>query len=195
LKISLLTNLDSKDWTAIEIAESYLRRFGNFKELLMLASEWVKNPGYVDDFVSAGRFLAHALRLKEARDLEHLFVSLVEVCDLFAKMSFLPPTCRQWSLLKTRELIYKQPGIVRRETAFDVLFNILKTKDLEQIRIMEYASILFNSLSANEKSGRKIWIFLTLQFKPRKTSRILSELFMLPHAKNPVTQENAFFFG
>ncbi len=161
LRISLLTNLDPKDWTAIEVAESYLRRFGNFQEYLMLASEWAKNPGYADDFVSAGRFLAHALRLKEARDLEHLFVSLVEVCDFFAKMSFLPPSCRQWSLLKTRELIYKHPGTVKRETAFDVLFNILKTKELEQIRILEYASILFNSFPVSEKSGRKIWIFLT----------------------------------
>jgi len=161
LRISLLTNLDPKDWTASEIAESYLRRFGNFQEYLMRASEWAKNPGYADEFVSAGRFLAHSLRLKETKDLDHLFSCLVEVCDLFAKMSFLPPSCRQWSLLKTRELIYKQPGTVKRETAYDVLFNILKTKELEQIRVLEYASLLFNSLPASEKSGRKLWIFLS----------------------------------
>ncbi|MDD2731483.1 MAG: helix-turn-helix domain-containing protein [Candidatus Portnoybacteria bacterium] len=161
LRISLLTNLDPKDWTASEIAESYLRRFGNFQEYLMRASEWAKNPGYADEFVSAGRFLAHSLRLKETKDLYHLFACLVEVCDLFAKMSFLPPSCRQWSLLKTRELIYKQPGTVKRETAYDVLFNILKTKELEQIRVLEYASLLFNGLPASEKSGRKLWIFLS----------------------------------
>ena len=161
LRVSLLSNLDPKDWTASEIAESYLRRFGNFQEYLMQASEWAKNPGYADEFVSSGRFLAHSLRLKETKDLEHLFACLVEICDLFAKMSFLPPSCRQWSLLKTRELIYKQPGTVKRETAYDVLFNILKTKELEQIRVLEYASLLFNSLPASEKSGRKLWIFLS----------------------------------
>ncbi|WP_128698883.1 helix-turn-helix domain-containing protein [Candidatus Velamenicoccus archaeovorus] len=161
LRISLLTNLDPKDWTAVEIAEGYLRRFGNFQEYLLRASEWAKNPGYADEFVSADRFLAHSLRLKESKDAEHLFACLVEVCDLFAKMSFLPPLCRQWSLLKTRELIYKQPGAVQRDTACDVLFNILKTKELEKIRVLEHASLIFNSLPVNERSGRKLWIFLT----------------------------------
>lgn len=159
LRISLLTNLDPKDWSAGEIAESYLRRFGNFQEYLLRASEWAKNPGYADDFVSSGCFLAHAMRLREARNMEQLFTGLVEVCDLFAKMCFLPTSCRQWSLLKTRELIYKQPGVVKREMSYDVVFNILKTKELKEIRILEYSSLLFNNLPVTERSGRKLWIF------------------------------------
>lgn len=159
-KTVLLSNLDPKDWNAVEIAEAYLRHFGNFHEYMRQSSGWIKNPGYLDDFVTSGRFLVYALRLKEAVNLDQFFSVLVDICDMFAKMTIFPAACSRWSLLKTRELIYKRPGAVQRDMALDVLFNIFKMKDLEQNRVLEDAHLLFNALSASEISGRKIWISL-----------------------------------
>jgi hypothetical protein len=159
-RTALLSNLDAKDWNATEIVEAYLRRFGNFHDNAHLSLGWMKNPGYLDDFVTSASFADHFTKLKNAGNMDQFFSILVEIVDMFAKMVFFPPACSRWSLLKTRELIYKHGGAIKRDMAQDVLFNLFKLNELDKIKTLQEASFLFNSLPATEMSGRKVWVFM-----------------------------------
>ncbi|MFA5039174.1 MAG: helix-turn-helix domain-containing protein [Candidatus Omnitrophota bacterium] len=156
-KIALFTNADEKDWSPADIAEAFLRRFGDFQQKHHFFVQKLQNPGYVEDFMSFDSISSFSLRLKEKSDFDGFLGQIVEISDLLAKNTFFPTFCYKWSLLKTRELIYKQPGSLKRDLANDSVFNLLEYNELGQKEAYESACVKFNESLVFEKSGRKIW--------------------------------------
>lgn len=156
-RLAFLTNLDASDWPAQEVAEAFLRRFGDFEKKQQFFQKKVQNPGYLENFLSFEKIGAFSLRLKQNQDFDQFLTQIVETSDLLAKSMFFPPICNNWSLLKTRELIYKGSGFIKRDLSNDSLLNFNKDNELWKNEFYEQAFVNFNQSLIFEKSGRKIW--------------------------------------
>ena len=154
--IGIFTNLDAENWNAARVVEKYLRHWPDVVVGHKLFLKAVKKPIYLEDFISSEKMLAQAKNINEANDPDTWFLILVEILNDFVKRSFFPETCASWGLLKMRELFYKQHGIIKRDMAEDVLFNLFNTKMLEEKDLISFASAKFNEANIFDSSGRQL---------------------------------------
>lgn len=157
-KIGLLTNIEAVVMKTEEAVGAYVRRFPFFDDGHRFFLNTVKDPPYLDDFITSEKILAKAKVLQEARTPDEIFSFLVDVLDLFSKRSFFPGPCSGWSFLKMRELFYKRRGLIRRDLADNVLFNILKDNELHEKNVWDYAILRFNNCHIIDSSGKQLWI-------------------------------------
>lgn len=160
-RLGILTNLKPEDWDTQRIVEEYVRRCSNFEASQKLFLEATQAPGYREEFISGQKILSEAKKLNESHDPDVFFTILVDLMNLFSQRSFFPSSCSGWSLLKMREFVYKQPGVVRRDLSEDIsfnLFNINKLGDKDLIKFINFAAVKFNEAPLYDFSGRKLWI-------------------------------------
>ena len=155
-KIGILTNLDPESWSTSRVLERYLRRCPDIVAGHKLFLRAVKAPIYLEDFISSEKILAGAKKINETNDPDAWFLILVEILNDFAKRSFFPEACASWSLLKMRELFYKQRGVIKRDLAGDVIFNLFNTSMLEEKEVIAFASTKFNESNIFDSSGRQL---------------------------------------
>lgn len=158
--IAFFTNIDTDEMSAAEVAEYYLRRFPDPASEYALILDAIKSPPYFENFISAQKLLRELRRLNECVDADNFFALLVEILNLFSQRAFFGSCCSGWGLLKMRELIYKKTGLVKRDLASDVVFNIFINNELEENIFLKKASASFNDSPIFESSGRKIWVNL-----------------------------------
>ncbi|MBI5873194.1 MAG: hypothetical protein HZB36_03520 [Candidatus Omnitrophica bacterium] len=156
--IAILTNLDEEEWDVKRVIEHYLRRWPNPEAGYKLFLKSTKNPGFFDEFISGEKIFEVAKKISATTDCDALFSVIVEVLNEFSKRTFFPRGCSNWSLLKMREIFYKQQGRIKRALAEDVLYNILLSNMLEQKEFFNCAAVKFNESSIFDFSGRKLWI-------------------------------------
>lgn len=152
----ILTNMEAEEVTAREVAQIYLRHWPNPVGSHRLFLNAVKTPLYAEDFISSEKLLKIAKKLLNVDDADDLFSVLVEICDCFSRREFFPSECFSWSLLKMRELVYRQRGSITRDMAEDIVFNILKIKELQESKIWDTAVIKFNENFFLDWSGRRL---------------------------------------
>ena len=156
-RIGILTNLDDGQH-ASEIAERYIRHFPQVEASHMFFLNTIKTPLYFDDFISSEKILANAKKIQESATPDELFANLVDVLNIFAKRCFFPADCSGWSLLKMRELFYKQSGFIKRDMASDILFNINNSNKLQQNNYLTQAATRFNEMPIFDEAARKLWL-------------------------------------
>lgn len=154
----ILTNLDKNDWATERVIRTYLEHFSDIEQERDFVLANVKNPTYLEDFVSSAKMTAEVKKLCEAHDPDELFSGLVEILHQFSKRSFFPPSCSGWGLLKMRELFYKQRGLIKRDFANDIMFNLFYDNRLENFKYATSATMRFNELQIFDFSGKKIWV-------------------------------------
>ena len=155
-KLCIFTNLNPESWNAALIVERYLRNFPDVVVGHKLFLRAAKTPAYLEDFISSEKMLANANKINETNDQDAWFLILVEILNDFVKRSFFPAACASWSLLKMRELFYKQRGIIKRDMAEDILFNLFNTNMLEEKELISFASAKFNEANISDSSGRQL---------------------------------------
>ncbi|MFH0876830.1 MAG: hypothetical protein V1863_01220 [Candidatus Omnitrophota bacterium] len=156
--IGILTNLEKNTWPTERVIRAYLERFSDIEQERDSVLDYIKNPSYLEDFVSAEKMRSEAKKLNEARDPEQLFSIIVEILHQFTKRAFFPPSCGGWGFLKMRELFYKQRGLVKRDFVNDVLFNLFCDNKLENFKYEKDAAMRFNGAKILDFSGKKIWV-------------------------------------
>lgn len=155
--IGILTNLDKNDWPTERVIRTYLEHFSDIEQERDSILANVKNPTYLEDFISTPKMIGEIRNLIEANDLDQLFSALVEILHQFSKRSFFPPSCCEWGLLKMRELFYKQRGLIKRDFAKDILFNLFCDNELDNFIYTKSAAMRFNESPIFDFSGKKIW--------------------------------------
>lgn len=157
-KIAVLTNLNSAEWSVRQVAETYLRHFPDRDAANRLFLKSLKAPLRQEDFVAGEKMLQSARRLQEITDPDAFFTILVDVLHLFSERSFFSPDCAGWSFPKMRELFYKKRGLVKRDMADDIVFNMFTDNELEYKNFLYDACARFNELPVHDFSSRKLWI-------------------------------------
>jgi hypothetical protein len=156
-RMGILTNL-GEEQTAGQIVERYIRCFPQVEASHMFFLNAVKSPLYFEDFISSEKILADAKKILESADPDAFFTNLVDILHLFAKRCFFPADCAVWSLLKMRELFYKQPGFIKRDMASDILFNLNNINKIQQNEHLIQAATRFNEMPIFDEIGRKLWL-------------------------------------
>lgn len=157
-KIGILTNLDKKEWDSQRVVETYLKHFPDIDTSYQLFLSISKAPSYLEEIVASAKVSAEVNKLKESCSPDALVMILVEILHQFSKKMFFPSACSGWSLLKMRELFYKQAGLIKRDLAEDILYNLFDYNKLEEINYLTHAAVRFNELPIYDFSGRKVWI-------------------------------------
>lgn len=158
--LAFFTNIDADEMSASEIAEHYLRRFPSPASEHALILDAIKSPPYYENFISSQKLLRELKRINECVDPDNFFALIVEILNLFSQRAFFGSFCSGWGLLKTRELIYKKAGLVKRDITDDIIFNLFINNELEESNFFEKAALNFNDSPIFEPSGRKIWVTL-----------------------------------
>lgn len=174
-RIGILTNLDPEEWSASSVVEHYVRRCPNFEAGHSLFLKATKNPLYFEQFISSEKILASSKKIIDTQDPDGFFSVLVELLNIFAQRVFFPADCSTYSLLKMRELFYKQRGLIKRDLAEDVTFNIFDSNELTENDLLNSAAIKFNEAPVVDFSGRKLWI-LTPSLAPQVLQETLLRL-------------------
>ncbi|OIO36834.1 MAG: hypothetical protein AUJ74_00980 [Candidatus Omnitrophica bacterium CG1_02_44_16] len=156
--LGVFTNADQESWTAARVVERYLRHWPDVvvgHKLFLRAS---KMPLYLEDFISSEKMFVNAKKINETNDPDAWFLILVEILNDFCKRNFFPEVCASWSLLKMRELFYKQRGFIKRDMDEDILFKLFNSNMLEEKDITNFASAKFNEANIFDSSGRQLRI-------------------------------------
>lgn len=157
-RLGILTNLEPEEWDTHKVVESFVRQAPNFEAAHRLFLSATKSSAYYEDFVSSEKILNEAKKLTAAADADAFFAILVEILNSFAKRSFFPSACSNWSSLKMRELFYKKAGHIKRDMAQDIVFKLFTDNMLEEKETVNFAAVKFNEAPLIDFSGRKIWI-------------------------------------
>ena len=157
-RIGILTNIDKTEMTAQQVTGLFVSRWNNFEETRERISKALKKPPYLEDFVLSERIMDFAKRILAAEGPDEAFGILVEILHIFSQRTFFPAEVNGWSLLKMREIFYKSPGLIKRDTGDHILFKLLKINDLQHISLLKEAASRYNEMSIVEKPVRKIWI-------------------------------------
>ena len=152
----IFTNLDAETWPAARVVKRYLRQCPDVVVGHKLFLKAVKEPVYLEEFISSEKLLAQAKKINDANDPDAWFLIIVEILNDFVKRSFFPTACSSWSLLKMRELFYKQRGIIKRDMSEDVLFNLFDTNMLEEKDLILFAIAKFNEANIFDNLGRQL---------------------------------------
>lgn len=164
-KLALATNLDEKDWPAPAIVTAFLRRFGDFQQKHHYFLEVKDNPGYLENFVTFDKINSYIKSaFQNEADLDAFLENMVGLCDKLAKITFFPAICYNWSLLKTREMIYKQSGTINRDLAEDTVFKLILNKELESKAFQDASCVRFNESQIFENSGKRLWFKISPVF-------------------------------
>ena len=156
--LGILTNLDPDEWNTKRVVENYVKQCPYFEAEHKLFLKITKKPSYFEEFITSEKILEEVKKLNESSEPDDFFSVLVDVLNVFAQRLFFPSDCSGWSLLKMRELFYKQRGFIKRDMAEDILFNILKSNGLQENELLNFAATRFNEQSIMDFSGRKLWI-------------------------------------
>ncbi len=160
-RIAIFTNLDQSEWDMRRVVEFYLRRWPDIDSGHKIFIQTLKNPTYLEDFITSEKMLNLAKKINSVDDIDEIFSVLVEILNEYSKRSFFPTDCNQWSLLKMRELFYKQKGRIKRDMSSDILFKLLPCNELYNNNFLNTACIKFNESNVVDFSGRKIWALST----------------------------------
>lgn len=157
-RIGILTNIDRTESSGKDVVRLFVRRWRDFEGTRERVVRALKKPPYLEDFVLGEKILDFSKKILIADGPDEAFSVLVETLHIFSQRTFFPSEVSGWGFFKMRELFYKNEGTVKRDMADDILFNILKIKDLQQFSCIREASERFNEMNIMESPGRKLWI-------------------------------------
>lgn len=155
IKIALLTNLLSEKWSVERVVGEYMRLYPDLEAGHAHFLEAVKKPEYFENMLTCEKITPIVKKISEAMDADSLFAGLVEILNAIAKKSFFPEGCVDWSLLKMKEIFYKQKGTIKRDVSRDILFNLLYPNMLHEKKFLDYAVAHFNESKIFDFSGKK----------------------------------------
>ena len=158
VKIAILTNLLSEKWSIENIVGEYMRLYPDLEAGRQHFLDAIKKPAYLENFVTSEKIVPIVKKISGIKDADSLFMLLVELLNAVAKKYFFPTGCAEWTLLKMREIFYKQSGQVRRDISRDILFNLLYPNMLQEKEIFDYAMAHFNEAKINDFFGKKPWL-------------------------------------
>lgn len=155
---AILTNIDAAQLDMDQIIQAYLERFPDFSASIKLFTNTVKNPLYLEQVVSMSKIMKKVIEIRDCQDIDAVFWVFVEILNLFAKRSFLDKNCYDWSILKTRELFFKQDGLIRRDLPSESIFKLFGSNMLYDNTILNEAVFKFNDLPVFDMDGKKLLI-------------------------------------
>jgi hypothetical protein len=160
-RIALWTNIHPDEMKADDVVSVYVRRHHDFEAGHKVLTSAAKEAVYADDYITAQKILFGAKDILACRTPDEIFSILVDILNNFSKKCFFPQACSGWSLLKMREIFYKRSGLIKRDMASDVIFNIFNSNKLQEIDKLDNAALRFNDSCIFEPSGKRFWLSLS----------------------------------
>lgn len=155
---AILTNIDAAQLDMDQIARAYLERFPDLNGSIKLFTETIKNPLYLEQVVSMRKMIEKGMEIRNCQDIDAVFWVFVEILNLFAKRSFLAKNCYEWSILKIRELFFKQDGLIRRDLSSEIIFKLFGSNMLYDKSMLNKAIVKFNDSPVFDLDGKKLLI-------------------------------------
>lgn len=154
----IFTNLDANEWDTPSVIKAYVKKCPDFEKSPVLYQNIKKTPIYVEDFLSMEKIYLRLQKIHNCAQLEDVLTIFVDILDLFVKRSFFGQSCQGWSLLKMRELFFKQDGYIQRDLSDFIVYKLFGSNMLRDKTLLIEAVLKFNEQPVADADGRKFWL-------------------------------------